>query len=667
MMSQSRFLAGTSLVALLLAGAAQAQTTAPDNVETIVVTASPFAQPIDQYASIVNVVDRDEILAQGGANLADALRDVPGMAGTGFAGGASRPVIRGMDATRVKILENGLGSSDVSDIGPDHGVPIDPMITQRIEVVSGAAALRYGSQAIGGVVNAINNRIPLTLPDKFSGAANVSYDSVNDGTQGGVMLDGAEGQFAFHLDGFLRRDGDYDTPLGTQINSYSHQDGFSGGTSYFFGDSRVGISATHFDGNYGIPSDTTHLIMRQTKLDTDDSFAINAGPLERINVQAGYSWYGHTENEPDGSVDTTFLNKELDSRVEALFGQMGPLSNTAIGIQVQNRKYSALGDDSSYLFPTQTQTEAAYIFSEAPLLPGLKLQLAGRVENVHIAGTPASNVYTKRGFTPFSGSAGLLWNATDTLAFGLTFTSSARAPAQTELFARGGHDGPQTYETGDPALRMERSNALEGTVRANWGPVHFQGSLWGQKFDNYIYGNLTGRTCDDEASGDAGMCVPTDDDGLRELNYAQSGATFWGMEGKATAPILERGNGTLSLNMLGDYVRATLDGGLGNVPRIQPYRIGGGLSWNSKPFDLSFLVLGVGSQNQAGAFDTPTEGYIDLDARAAWRPFPDNAGFEIDLIGHNLADEVERDAVAFNKDLVVMPGRDIRIVLRQAF
>ena len=158
----------------------------------IVVTASPFAEQSDQYASIVNVVTRDDILTQGGANLADALRDVPGMAATGFASGASRPVIRGMDATRVKVLENGLSSSDVSDIGPDHGVPIDPMVTQRLEVVSGAAALRYGSQAIGGVVNAINNRIPLQMPDQFGGEANASYDSVGNGGQGGVMLDGAK-------------------------------------------------------------------------------------------------------------------------------------------------------------------------------------------------------------------------------------------------------------------------------------------------------------------------------------------------------------------------------------------------------------------------------------------------------------------------------------------
>ncbi len=642
-----------------------AQTTVGPNgrVESVVVTASPIAENADQFSTIVDVVDRDEILQQGGSNLADALKDVPGVAGTGFAAGASRPVIRGMDATRVKVLEDGISSSDVSDIGPDHGVPIDPMITQKIEVVRGAAALRYGSEAIGGVVNAINNRVPLTLPGQpISAEGNASYDSVSEGSQVGAMADGSAGNFAFHADGFIRRASDYDTPLGTQENSYSHTDGLSGGGSYFFGDSRVGAAAVLYNANYGIPSDTTHIVMQQTKLMTDDSFAIGLGPLKTINVQGGYAWYRHTENEPDNSVDSTFKNKEADGRVEALFDAMGPFANTALGVQIQNREYSALGDDSAYLFPTITQTQAGYIFTEVPFTPKLKLQASGRAELVHITGTPASDAYTSRNFAPLSGSAGLLWDATDNLKLGLTASTTARVPFQTELFARGGHDGPDTFETGDPTLRMERANSLEGTLRANLGTVHFEGSLWGTHFNHYIYGNLTGRTCTDD-----GDCGPGDFGDLRELNYAQRNANFWGMEGKADAPVLTRESGTLNANMLADYVQATFSNGGGAVPRIQPWRVGGGLTWNSKMFDAGFLVLGVGARNSVAAFELPTEGYIDLDAHAALRPFPDLAGFEIDLVAHNLTDEIERDAVAFNKDEgVVMPGRDIRIVLRQA-
>lgn len=655
-------LAGSAFACTVFSSAASAQAESHSNVETVVVTASPFAQQANQYASIVSVVSRDQILAKAGANLADALKSVPGMASSGFSAGASRPVIRGMDSTRVRVLENGLSVSDVSDIGPDHGVPIDPMVTQRLEVVSGAAALRYGSQAIGGVVNAINNRVPLALPDGFGGDSNLSYDSVSDGGQAGVMFDGGVGQFALHADGFIRRQGDYNTPLGTQTNTFTHQQGFSGGSSYFFGDSRVGASVTHFEGNYGIPADTAHIVMRQTKINTDDSIALNAGPLKTINIQASYSWYGHNEDDA-GAIVSTFLNKELDSRIEAVFDTIGPFANTAAGVQIQDRKYSGVGESQTYLLPAQTQTRAGYVFTEVPFGEALKLQLAGRAEQVHVSGTPASNIYTARNFTPLSGSVSLLWSATEQTRLGLTLTSAGRAPAQTELYARGAHDGPATYETGDPNLKVERANSLEATLRTQVGPVHFEGSLWGSHFNNYIYGNLTGQFCDEDGNCDAaGTFGP-----LKEFLYDQANANFWGIEGKADAALFDLRGGTVSANMMADYVRATLSGGLGNVPRIQPYRVGGGMAWDGDTLNLSFLVLGVGAQHVVGAFGTPTDGYIDVSLQAHWRPFAANGGFEIVLSGQNLADEVQRNAVAINKDVVVMPGRGVRIALRQKF
>ena len=200
-------------------------------------------------------------------------------------------------------------------------------------------------------------------------------------------------------------------------------------------------------------------------------------------------------------------------------------------------------------------------------------------------------------------------------------------------------------------------------MRTKLGPVALEGSLWGPQFDNYIYGALTGLFCDDD-----GNCQSTQDDDhdLKQLFYRQANANFWGLEGKASAPLWESDNGTLSANMLADYVRATFSAGLGNVPRIQPFRVGGGFSWDSQAFNVSFLVLGVGAQNEVGAFDPPTDGYTDVSFEARWRPWSEHSNFEIALIGHNLADEVERNSVALNKADVIMPGRDIRVVLRYA-
>ncbi|KRA59213.1 TonB-dependent receptor [Caulobacter sp. Root655] len=654
-----------SSAGVLLAWTAMAQ--AQDlghSVSEVVVTASPLAGDPDRFATIVEQVGRDQVLGNGGASLADALRNIPGVAGTGFAAGASRPVIRGMDAQRVKLAENGLSSSDVSDVGPDHGVPIDPLAAQSIEVVRGAATLRYGSQAIGGVVNVINNRIPLKPIDGIEGEATTAYASSAATGEGAVSIDAGQGPFAVHLDGFGRRASNYETPDGEQPNSFFRGNGYSGGASYFFGDdSRVGASGTHYEARYGIPSDDTYIRMKQDKGAFGSSFKLDQGALQRLNVDAGYADYTHSEIDPEGNVVlSTFNNKEWDGRAEALFGPTGPLSASALGVQFQDRKFSALGEGADYLLPTHTESGAAFAFVEAPI-GALQMQGALRVERTRIEGTPASGVSTRRNYTPVSGSLGFTYEASDTLRLGLTAASAARAPAQTELFARGPHDGPATFETGDPSLKIERANSLEATARYKLGSTgRLEASVWGARFDNYIYGALTGRLCDED-----GVCSLGGDGELKELNYGQRDANFWGAEMKAFFPLTSVAGGKLSGQVLGDYVRAKFTGGGGDVPRIQPGRFGGGLDWANDTIDASFLVLAVSSQDHVGVADLATDGYTSVDAQVRWKPFKAKPGIALTLVGHNLADETIRNATALNKDAVVMPGRDVRLVLSAKF
>ncbi|WP_367890722.1 TonB-dependent receptor plug domain-containing protein [Sphingomonas morindae] len=653
---------GAAIAALLPAAALAQQSSpkAPATTPNIVVTASPFGT---DTATIVAKVDRNTILATGGSNIADSLQNVPGISATNFASGASRPIIRGMDANRVRLLEDGSSSSDVSDIGPDHGVPIDPLSAQSIEVVRGPATLRYGSQAIGGVVNVLNNRVPTVMPTQpVQGEINSSYNTVNNGAEISGLADvNAGGGFALHADAFYRYTDNYDTPLGTQQNSYFHGDGLSGGASYFTGDTQLGAAITHYDADYGIPSDTTHIVMHQTKGITRDHIDISSGALKALDVWGSYADYQHQEVEPDGEVDTTFKNKEWDGRTELTLNPIGPISNIAVGAEVQRRRFSALGVDSSYLFPTLTQSEAGYIFAEMPLTTRLRLQAAGRVEHTQINGTPADDVFNKARFTPVSGSLGALFDLTSTVKLGLTGSSTGRAPAQTELYARGGHDGPNTFETGDPNLKVERANSLEGTIRVNSGKFRFEGSAYYTWFHNYIYGDLTGRTCDDD-----GNCVDGDGEELRELNYRQGGARFRGLEGQASYALLNTaGGGKFELNALGDYTRATLTQG-GNVPRIPPYRVGGGFTFTSKMADASLLYLYVGRQNKFGAFDTPTPHYNQLNAQIALRPFKAYPGIQLAVVGQNLTNDVQRAATALNKDEVVLPGRNVRFVLKFA-
>ena len=629
-------------------------------IETVVVSASPIT-PEDKLATIVESVDRDEILRAGGANLADALANTPGVTGTGFASGASRPVIRGFDSSRVRVLEDGIGSFDVADVGPDHGIPSDPLSAQRIEVVRGAATLRYGSQAIGGVINAINNRVPTRLPDEpFMAELTGLYGTNADTRQGSALLDGHIGSFAIHADGFSRETDDYDTPAGTMANSFFRGDGYSLGGSYLFDKNRVGAAVVHYDSRYGIPGEGAFIDMRQTKELLRTSFAPDIGAFHTLTIEGGHADYEHSEIELEtGEVGSTFNDDEWDARAEALFGAVGPFSASALGLQFQNREFSALGEGADYLLPAETRTAAAFAFADVPLYAGLHLHVGARVESVDVDGTPLDDVPTSRSFTPISASAGLLFDATGDLQLGFTLSSAARAPGQTELYARGPHEATGTFEIGDPSFDEERANSLEATLRYDTGDVRFEGAVWGSRFSNYIFGNLTGRTCDD-----TGTCVDDDSAELDELVYEQRDATYWGAEARATIKLVEGTGGALHGIALADYVRASLEGG-GEVPRISPYHVGLGLDWDGRQIGGGFLVKYTGARDEhLATAETPTAGFVSVDAQATWTPFEKSPGIEIALVGRNLTDRLQRNAVSLNKDEVVMPGREVRLMVR---
>lgn len=304
----------------------------------------------------------------------------------------------------------------------------------------------------------------------------------------------------------------------------------------------------HYDAAYGIPGEDTYIDMRQKKQLLRSMFMGGGDALQHVTLEGGHADYEHSEIDPATAERlSTFKDDEWDMRVESVFGATGPFSGSAIGAQFQNRDFSALGEGADYLRPTSTSTRALFLFAEAPLSDTVRLQTGARVEHVGVEGTPASDVLTSRVFTPISASLGFVFDASDALRLGLTLTSAARAPAQTELFARGPHDGPATFETGDPTLGIERANSLEGTLRFNIERTVLEGSLWMAKFGNYIFGELTGRTCDD-----AGNCVVGNAEALKELNYVQVDSTFRGAEGKASFTLGDMQSGKLQLDLLAD-------------------------------------------------------------------------------------------------------------------
>lgn len=633
----------------------------PAPLEKVVVTASPIAKSRDRFSVVVGTADRDELTKEGGLNIADTLTTIPGVNSTSFAAGAGRPIIRGFDANRVRVLENGLGSFDVSDLSPDHGVPIDPLALQRVEIVRGPATLRYGSQAIGGVVNAINNRIPTTLGSKsFSGDLHFATGSVDGSSEIAGLADGYFGNFAWHLDALKQDAGDYDIPIapGVMTNTAADGLGYSAGGSYIGSKGYVGAAYVRFESEYGIPAEDAFIDMQQDKglfaAEWRDPFL----GFTALRLNAGVSDYTHDEVVEAEGVKSTFNDKQYEVRGEAVYGQLGPLSALAVGIQLQNRDFSALGEGEDFLLPTLTDTVGIYSFVEMPIGSSLTFEGGVRFERTDVEGTPISDVFTRRSFDPFSASGGLLLEASESLSFGFNASYAERAPDQVELYARGPHEATGTFEIGDPTLGIEKVLNLEANARLSLPWLTAELTFFHADFDGFVFGDLTGNSYDE-----AGTFFPDDSAEFRELLYRQRNARFMGGELQANVRLHTFERGDLSLDLMGDIVDAEFDGGA-NVPRIPPARAGVGLRFEGDVFDAYVRAQHAFEQDDVAVNETLTKGYTRLDAGVTWHAAKTESGtVDLSLIGRNLTDDTIRNHVSFNKDEVVLPGADVRLVL----
>ena len=648
------------------AGEATGALETTDVPETVVITASPFSQALIDLSASVAQIRREELITSGGVSLGDALKNVPGVTSSGFTTGASRPVIRGLGATRVRVTENGLGSHDVSDVSDDHAVPVDPLAALEIEVLRGPATLRYGSQAIGGVVNSINNRIPMEIGEgtNLEGFAGVSSNSIE--RLGGMIVDHRSGNWAFHADGIIRGADDYDTPDGTQQNTFSFGKGFALGGAYIGNSGGAGgLGFNQFIAHYGIPTEpdsdeVAHIDLDQKNYSGALRFVL---PFATISAQGVYTDYTHSEIVDGEGVLSTFNNDEWEGRVEAVHQALGPITIGAIGLQVGNRKFEGLGEAVEYLLPTKTDSFAAYIFEELSVTDTFTLQGAARVEWTDVKGETGAQGPFDLGFTPASLSGGVVFRpGMGNTTFFANLSRTERAPHVTELFAQGPHEATGTFEIGDPSLGIERAFSVEGGVKhqdATDNNASF--SIYHTNFSGFIFGNLTGNSYDID-----GTFFPDDSGEFKELRYSAQDATFWGLEGQIHWHVFEGMNGRFGVDAQADYVRATFDAG-GNVPRIPPYRIGGGIFFENQSVELKLSALYHGKQDKIAANETPTKAYTTVDASATINLYEGSAG-DVDLVlsGTNLTDSVGRNHVSFTKDFVELPGRTFRLMLHFA-
>jgi len=663
-------------------------TAEPVSAPSIVVTASPLARTTSELAQPVTIVDKDEISRSGASTLGSLLGAKPGIAQSSFARGASRPIIRGLDNSRVRIQENGLAAHDVSAVSEDHGIPIDPSAAERIEVIRGPAALRYGSEAIGGLVSVLNNRIPDKAPDGgFEAEVEANTTTGDSGLMGRGSIDVGEGPIAVHIDAFARSADDYSTPQGTQANSAAEASGLSAGVSYLLPNGHIGASVTQYESDYRVPGAEASLNrlaidLEQTRYAATARLEGLDGFFTGLNADVGYSDYTHDEvSKVAGTIGSRFDNEEWEGRLEVLHRAIGNVEG-AWGIQAATRDLSAIGEGGELIAPSTRDSLAAFLFEEWKINPALRLQTSGRIEQVELQGL-GTNAPTLQGvtlpgqeladfgsrrsldFTPISGAAALVFDLTDEITLGLNAQYVERAPDLLELFAKGPHEATETFEVGDPTLGKESATSFDLSLTQNTGDLSLEANLFYTSFSDFIFKQNTGFVCGEEFDTcgiDGALGV---EDELTQIAYRQSDADFHGAEFAARWSALDLADGRLGFDGRFDYVRGKLDAG-GNVPRITPLRYGAGVFFENDNLFSRISFLRASEQNDVATNETSTNGYTDVRAEATYTFFLPQSDREIELgvVGTNLLDDDIRNHVSFKKDDVLEPGASALFFVR---
>lgn len=699
-------------------------TPATAETERVVVIGGAIEQSETDKAQSVTILNENNLKEKAAPTLGDTLASEPGIAGSGFTPGASRPVIRGQADNRIRVLNNGTEVFDVSNLSPDHAPSVSALLSQSIEVVRGPATILFGSGAIGGVVNVSDNVIPVEQPpNELSGEVDGRFNSADLERSGAIALTLSPiKHIVFHAQfSYLRTDdrripgfalderiralltpaqaagrGFGENPEGEVENTFVKTKDYALGLSYVWDKGYVGASFTEFLSQYGVPDDPevddptvppekVHLDVDKRQVNVRSSIVDPLPWLSNANAKFVYTDYKH--DEIDGNeIGSTFKTSGVDSRLELVHKPIGLLEGS-IGGQFFYKELSVLGD-SSFLQPTQTTQAAVFLFEEVKL-GKVRLQFGARVEyqSVHIDSTdPTLTSITSpdqqdQHFLPVSGAAGILYDFAEGWQLAINGTYSQRAPTAEELYARGAHDATFQFIIGDPTLDVEKNLGVDVSLRKTAGAVTGTISGFYNRYDGFI---------DFTPTGDF-------EDGLRVFVYSPKTAEFYGGEAKLDFHFLpltltqtrneeakdaksvrsvitknetseqQKNPNDLFLRLQADYVHATdLDTGE-PLPRITPLRYSASLNYESENWIASIEGQRVDAQNRIAPFETSTPGYTFLNASFGYKFRAGSTTNYLYVKGTNLTNEEARDHLSFLKEVLPLAGRGVAVGFRTTF
>ena len=693
-------------------------------IEVIDVHATPMHLSVMESATPVSVLSGETLRRQQAATLGDTLEKLPGVQSNFHGNVASTPIIRGLSGPRVLITQNGLDVSDVSRVGPDHAVASEASTAKQIEVLRGPATLFFGSGAIGGVVNVVDQRVPTSTETR--GEFVLETQTVNDQKLGTFNVTTGVDNIAFYADGFYRDSNDYETPVAPDIddpdgahvveNSNEESNGFTLGTSYLFDQGYVGVAVERFEREYGVPGhshggDTSVFAdLEQTKYQLLGEYNFTNDFLQSVHFRAGYTDYEHAEVE-GGLVGTTFSNETEELRVDLLHK---PMAGWRGGISLHYKGSDVFAQGEEAFTPPSEMEMFAVALMEERHFGDFLVQLGARAESVtldassvllpeldahehddehdhdehahdeHEGSEFVRQFAVDQEFTPISLSAGVVYTINESYNVGVSLSRSERAPSASELLSFGPHIGTRTYEIGalfdlseegefvlsQTAIDLETANNIDLTFRKTQGDVGFVFNAFYNQVDNYYFQEETGlfaesghdHAHDEEGHDEEEHSEDEHSDELPVYLFGSADAVLHGFE----LQVAWQTTDNLKLDFFADYVKARLKDG-GALPRTSPMRVGSHVAYTLDNFRADLDITYFAKQDDISTFETETDGYTLVDASITYDIPLGDIDLSVYLSGENLTDEEARVHTSFLKDIAPRPGRNFAFGVRGYF
>ena len=648
-----------------------AEQTTNIDLPTISVTGNPLGVASDALVIPVSILSGRELSLKRESTLGDTLNGIPGVAATHFGPNASRPVIRGLDAERVRIMQNGVGVLDASSLSFDHAVTIDPLVIEQIDVVRGPAALLYGGSAVGGVVNAIDHRIPTESVTGIIGRTEARVGGPDSQNNLAGVVDVGNGKIAIHADAYTRKTSDLNIPgfavssrknqadpsilrenHGKLVNSSASADGGALGASLTFDNGYIGASYSDFNSNYGTVAEAAvRADMKSQRWDLASEFKDLGNIINRVKARMAYTDYQHQEIE-GGTVGTTFKNNGVEGSVELGHAKFSSIEGV-VGFQFQNTRFEALGTEA-FVPPVQTQNHAIYVYEEMPLniwnLEKLKLSFGGRAEHTTLDANPWAKSPTAQAasFNAYSYALGGLYTLNSNWSLASNLSHNERAPSYFELYADGAHLATGQYEVGNANFNKERSNGLDAQIRWKDAKNSFNFGAYYTRFSRFL-GLLDTGNIDVDTS-------------LPIAQFSTFAASFKGLEAEGKFNLVDN----LDLKLRGDYVRANNLDNSQALPRITPLRLGAGLHYQKNALGARIDMLHAFKQNRTAENELATDGYTDVSALVTYK-LPVKLNMELFAKANNLLNQEIREHSSFLKDISPAGERSVLIGMRADF